>query len=96
MIASRRRVNASSMFARRFVARIASPSKVSIRCRRYALSMLAYRSCASRTSLRLPKIASASSKSRTAFTPPASAKIRSRFFSVSPTYLSTTVARLTV
>ena len=58
--------------------------------------MFAYRSCASRTSLRLPKIASASSNSSTAFTPPASAKIRSRFFSVSPTYLSTTVARLTV
>ena len=58
--------------------------------------MLAYRSWASRTSLRLPKIASASSKNSTAFTPPASAKIRSRFFSVSPTYLSTTVARFTV
>ncbi len=58
--------------------------------------MLAYRSWASFTSERLPNRASASSNSRTPFTPSASEKIRSRFFSVSPTYLSTTVARFTV
>src|SRR6266508_5270039 len=40
-------------------------------------------------------MASASSNSSTPLTPSASAKTRSRFFSVSPTYLSTTVARLT-
>ncbi len=51
--------------------------------------MLAYRSCESFTSDRLPKTASASSKRRTASVRSASVKIRSRFFSVSPTYLST-------
>ena len=43
------------------------------------------------TSERLPKRASASSKSSTPLTRSASAKMRSRFFSVSPMYLSTTV-----
>ncbi len=57
--------------------------------------MSACRSCASFTSERLPKTASASSKSGTALTADAPVKIRSRFFSVSPTYLSTTVDRST-
>ncbi len=52
--------------------------------------MLAYRSWASLTSERLPNTASASSKSSTASVRSASEKTRSRFFSVSPTYLSTT------
>ncbi len=51
--------------------------------------MLAYRSCESLTSERLPKTASASSKRSTASVRSASVKMRSRFFSVSPTYLST-------
>ena len=55
--------------------------------------MLAYRSWASRTSERLPNKASASSKNRMALAFSAAAKMRSRFFSVSPMYLLTTPDR---
>ena len=55
--------------------------------------MLAKRSWESRTSVRLPKRASASSKKSTAFEVSASEKIRARFFSVSPMYLLTTPER---
>ena len=44
---------------------------------------------------RLPNSASASSKNRIALEPSAAAKMRSRFFSVSPMYFETTVARST-
>ncbi|CAM5503542.1 hypothetical protein SCYAM73S_01497 [Streptomyces cyaneofuscatus] len=73
----------------------ANPSKDSMRWRRYADSTSACLSWASLTCDRLPKIASASSKSRMPLTSEASTKIRSRFFSVSPMYLSTTVERST-
>ena len=49
--------------------------------------MLAYRSWASRTSLRLPKIASASSKNSTALTPPGLGEDALRFFSGLPDVL---------
>ena len=58
--------------------------------------MLAYRSCASETSVRLPNSASASSKNRIALLVRASAKMRARFFSVSPMYLLTTPDRSTL
>ncbi len=47
-----------------------------------------------RTSERLPNSASASSKNSIAFAVSAAAKMRSRFFSVSPMYLLTTVAQV--
>src|SRR5262245_60525674 len=89
----RRRVNASSRFWRRFVARIVIPSYCSIFCSRYDVSMLAYRSSELLTSDRLPKSASASSKNSIALAFSAVVKMRSRFFSVSPMYLLTTPDR---
>src|SRR5579885_3480882 len=56
--------------------------------------MLASRSWLSFTSLRLPKRASASSKSRMAPLSSAVSKIRRRFFSVSPIYLLTTALKI--
>src|SRR6266545_1532715 len=58
--------------------------------------MLAYRSCASLTSERLPNKASASSKKSTRSPAAAASKMRSRFFSVSPMYLLTTEDRSTL
>ena len=58
--------------------------------------MLAYRSCASLTSERLPNSASASSKNSTRSPAAAAPKMRSRFFSVSPMYLLTTADRSTL
>ena len=58
--------------------------------------MLAYRSCASLTSDRLPNSASASSKNSTRSPEAAALKMRSRFFSVSPMYLLTTEDRSTL
>src|SRR6266542_3831520 len=88
-----RRRNASSIWWRMFVARMATPRYASIFCRRYETSRLAYRSCESLTSLRLPNSASASSKKRIAFESAAAWNTRSRFFSVSPIHLLTTPAR---
>ena len=90
MTASSRRVNASSMFARRLVA--------GSRCRRTAPSAAAgtrpRRSRSGRarreTSERLPNSASASSKKQDAVHPVGLGEDASRFFSVSPMYLSTT------
>ena len=72
------------------------PGYASRRCNRYATSMLAYRSCASLTSDRLPNSASASSKNSTRSPEAAALKMRSRFFSVSPMYLLTTEDRSTL